>query len=133
MQLTLFTQELPYGKTSPEPCQATKEPTSVSSFQPWLTSGRLHKNTQSWTRLTSECPSDGEEYFSSLSSILRPATDALTRYYLSSTAAEGILRRSERRDKTIPEPLKKALIHLTGKDIECLPSATTPTTIPLQH
>ena len=116
MQLTLFTQEPPYGKTSQEPCQATKEPTSVSSSQVWLTSGRLHKNTPCWTRNTSEAPrNDEEEYFSYLSSILQPAKDVPTRYYLSSKAAEGILRRAERRGKILPEMLREALIQVMEK------------------
>ena len=115
MQLTLFTQEPPFGKTSPEPCQATKEPTSVSSSQVWLTSGRLHKSTPCWTRNTSEAPrNDEEEYFSSLSSILQPAKDVPTRYYLSSKAAEGILRRAEKRGKTLPEMLRQALIQVVN-------------------
>ena len=131
MQLTLFIQEPPYGKTSPEPCQATKEPISVSSSQVWLTSGRLHKSTPCWTRNTSECHSDDEEYFSSLSSILQPAKDVPTRYYLSSKAAEGILRRAERRGKILPDLLRQALIQVMEKDSVCSPSVTTPTTIPL--
>ena len=132
MQLTLFTQEQPYGKTSQEPCQATKEPTSVSSSQVWLTSGRLHKNTPCWTRNTSECHSDDEEYFSYLSSILQPAKDVPTRYYLSSKAAEGILRRAERRGKILPDLLREALIQVMEKGSVCSPSDITPKTTPPQ-
>ncbi len=133
MQLTLFTQEQPYGKTSQEPCQATKEPTSVSSSQVWLRSGRLHKSTPCWTRNTSESPNVDEEYFSSLSLILQPAKDVPTRYYLSSRAAEGIMRRADRRGKILPEILKQALIQVMGRGSDCSPSATTPAMTPPQQ
>ena len=128
MQLTLFTQEQPYGKTSPEPSQATKEQTSASSSQVWLRSGRIRKSTPCWTRNTSESPNVEEEYFSSLSLILQPAKDVPTRYYLSPRAAEGIMRRADRRGKILPEMLKKALMQLMDKGSDCSPSVTTQTT-----
>jgi len=57
----------------------------------------------------SESPSDGAECSSSLSSILQSPNDVPTRYYLSAKAAAGILRRANRRGKTLPEQLQRAL------------------------
>ena len=44
-----------------------------------------------------------------LSEILEPTGSVSTRYYLSSKACRGILRRAEKRGKTIPDDLRKAL------------------------
>lgn len=54
---------------------------------------------------TSECPKDVVE--SSLSQILQDTVPS--RYYLSKTACEGILRRAETRGKELPEQLHLAL------------------------
>lgn len=51
-------------------------------------------------------------------------------YYLSSTACAGILRRAEKRGKTLPEPLLRALTAATGMTLETLiPASTSPTTL----
>ena len=55
---------------------------------------------------TSEYPNEGEE--SSLSQILME--EVPEKYYLSKKACRGILQRAARKEKEIPEPLKKALI-----------------------
>lgn len=55
---------------------------------------------------TSEFPNDAVG--SSLSQVLQ--TDPPPKYYLSPKACEGILRRSERRGKTLPPTLKAALL-----------------------
>src|SRR3990167_4054063 len=50
----------------------------------------------------------------SLSDILE--SDVLPKYYLSPRAAAGILRRAERRGKTLPQPLMEALTVLAATD-----------------
>ena len=57
------------------------------------------------TRNTGECPSVARE--STLWQILQ--ANAPEKYYLSARACEGILRRAERRDKTLPTMLREAL------------------------
>jgi hypothetical protein len=44
---------------------------------------------------------------SSLADVLQ--AEAPEKYYLSSKACDGILRRANKRGKTLPEPLQKAL------------------------
>jgi hypothetical protein len=56
---------------------------------------------------TSEFPKDGAE--SSLSDVLETQGDHLKKYSLSQKAAQGILRRSTRRGKTLPVALQEAL------------------------
>ena len=112
-QLALFPEQF-FGKTSPEPCPPTSEPTSSRSSTKWLTSGRVSLSGLCWTRNISESPSDDGASFSSLSLILQPPTDVPTRYYLSAKAAEGILRRAERRGKTLPEALRQALMQVAS-------------------
>ena len=122
IQLSLF------GKTSPERSVATKERTSEpssknlsksSSRQPLclrfrrtdgptptviaVTDGALR--TEFLTLNTGECPSVAVE--STLSSILE--VNAPEKYRLSAKACEGILRRSKRRGKELPEMLRIAL------------------------
>ena len=121
-QLSLF------GKTSPEHSAATKETTSElswknlsksSSRQPLClrfrrTDGHMPTVTvetdgalltEFLTLNTGECPSVAVE--STLSSILEG--NAPVKYYLSAKACEGILRRSKRRGKELPEMLRIAL------------------------
>ena len=59
----------------------------------------------SMTLNTGECPRDVRE--STLSQILE--ANAPEKYYLSSRACQGILRRAEKRGKELPEMLKEAL------------------------
>lgn len=59
----------------------------------------------SLTRNTGECPSAARE--STLWQILE--ANAPVKYYLSARACEGILRRAERRGKTLPPMLREAL------------------------
>ena len=49
------------------------------------------------------------DYKRRLSEILEPIGSVPDRYYLSSKACQGILRRAEKRGKTIPDALKAAL------------------------
>jgi hypothetical protein len=82
---------------------------SGQSSMKWLKQGRISKSTLSWTHNTSEFPSDEGACSSSLALILQPPTDVPTRYYLSAKACQGILRRANRRGKSLPARLQKAL------------------------
>ena len=61
---------------------------------------------------TGECPSVAVA--STLSSILQ--ANAPETYYLSAKACEGILRRAERRGKTLPPMLKEALLQMIERE-----------------
>lgn len=93
-----------YGKTSPAFCHRTKgEPLAPSSGS-WKTAGMLYRG-ECWTLSSSEYPSDAGVCF--LSDIL--CQDAPQEYFLSPTACEGIIRRAERRGRSLPPTLKSAL------------------------
>jgi hypothetical protein len=55
---------------------------------------------------TSEYP-NGASVSSSLADVLQ--AEAQEKYYLSQKACDGILRRANKRGKTLPAPLQKAL------------------------
>lgn len=65
--------------------------------------------TGSLTLSTSECLNDAVE--SSLSDILETG-ELLPRYYLSAEACAGILRRAEKRGRSLPPSLQRALEHV---------------------
>lgn len=93
-----------YGKTSPAFCHRMKgEPLAPSSGS-WTTAGMLYRG-ECWTLSSSEYPSDAGVCF--LSDIL--CQDAPQEYFLSPTACEGIIRRAERRGRSLPPTLKGAL------------------------
>lgn len=84
-------------------------PVTVAEISPsfsrrWPTSG-MAWHGECWTLDTSESPRDAVEC--SLSAVLEP--DPPTRFYLSSKAARGILRRADRRGRILPEHLEAAL------------------------
>jgi len=85
-----------------------------SSFNGWRSAG-MAWGGECLTVKASDLPSDGSVCL--LSEVLEPHTDA--RYYLSSKACAGILRRADARGKVIPEPLRSALQQvvndMTGK------------------
>jgi hypothetical protein len=56
---------------------------------------------------TSEYPNEGVEC--SLSDVLETQGDHLKKYSLSAKAAQGILRRANRREKVLPQQLQTAL------------------------
>jgi len=85
--------------------QATKDAISESSSLRWPTQGIATSSGGFWIRSSSESPSVAVEC--SLSDILEPHVPA--RYLLSAKACAGILRRAQRRGKTLPEPLRVAL------------------------
>lgn len=109
MQLTIDFQDGPYGKTSLVPSQAIQGTTLLPSSIRWQTAGRWSANGLCWMHKISESPNDGDASSSSLVSILEPPADVPIRYYLSAKACAGILRRSEKRGKKLPEALRMAL------------------------
>jgi hypothetical protein len=68
---------------------------------------------------TSEYPNDAS-VSSSLADVLQ--AEAPEKYYLSSKACEGILRRANKRGKTLPPALQEALVsqvsQATQKDLQ---------------
>ena len=112
-----------FGRTSPVPSHQMQGATSEPSSMKWLTAGRWSANGQCWMHRTSECPSDGAESFSSLSSILESQPNVPTRYYLSARAAQGILRRAEKRGRQLPPLLATALALVAQTTIK--PKETT--------
>lgn len=62
---------------------------------------------------TSESPNDAVE--SSLRDVLE-TSPVPAKYFLSQKAAQGILRRAERRGRRLPEPLRTALYSVAGPD-----------------
>ena len=127
-QMEMF-PELPYGKTSQEPCSPTEALTSGESWTKWQNWGRWSSTGPSWTLNGSECPNDDGVFSSSLSSILLSPNDVPSRYYLSSRAASGILRRANNRGKALPPMLEQALQAVADPQyLTRSPSAsTTPT------
>ena len=120
------------GKMSPEPSAPTTEKTSGSSLSQWrgwsrkmplylslrkdghtpewsmVTDGRLPG--EQWMLNSTESPRDAEESF--LSQILEDTVPE--KYFLSERACLGIIRRSLKRGKTLPEVLQTALIRQAG-------------------
>jgi len=70
---------------------------------------------------TSEWPNDA--VVCSLSSVLDPAQSIPSRFFLSSKACAGILRRAEKRGKELPPLLLEALMQV-AKDEVTAPEAT---------
>jgi len=93
------------GKTSPASCHQTEEGILVPSSGAWRKSG-MGSPTAFLTLNTLEFPSDAA--VCSLSDILETG-DLPQRFFLSATACRGILRRAEKRGKTLPTRLLHAL------------------------
>jgi hypothetical protein len=104
-------QKLSSWRMSQDFYQATTDAISESSLLVWPTQGIATSNGVCLIRNSSESPSVAVE--SSLSQVLE--AEVSPKYSLSAKAAEGIIRRAERRGKTLPEPLKKALMSVVGK------------------
>ena len=134
-QMNFFDLVSPCGKTSPEPSAATKEKTSKRSSKPLAKSANqgflfLNLTTESGSLLGlswelvgalpgesmtlnfGESPSEGRG--STLSQILD--LNAPEKYCLSPRACAGILRRAEKRRKTLPDMLRDALMEVVGSD-----------------
>jgi len=65
-------------------------------------------------RSSSESPNGVDECSSSLALILQKPDEVDNKYLLSAKAAEGILRRANRRGKTLPTQLQTALESIAG-------------------
>lgn len=105
-------------------CSArTVAETWVSSSTPWQASGMAWRGGSS-TRNTSGCPSgaDGCSCSPCLTDILEPS--APPKYWLSATAAAGILRRARARGRAIPPDLHAALTAVVAADASRTPSPT---------
>ena len=137
-QMSLFDQDLWFGKTCPVPSVQTKEKISEQSsrkrqgsqtklplFLDLRESG--HQADASWEMgglLLGEFTMQGfgelpnVERESLLSQILEDTPHP--KYYLSPKACQGILRRAENRGKELPPQLKEALIRqsLSKNDVE---------------
>ena len=94
------------SKTSLAFLPLTQGQTSVLSSERWQTSGMVLPGGCLMLN-TSEYPRDGA-VSSSLADVLA-THPVLPKYYLSPTACEGIIRRANRRGKTLPPALQEAL------------------------
>ncbi len=109
--LALFDPDGFSGRTYPVRSLATAVGTSESSLERWPTSGTAWPGGFS-TAVTSECRSDAAACSSSepsLTEILEPPQSVPARYSLSGRAARGILRRAEKRGRSLPSHLSAAL------------------------
>ena len=132
MQWTIFdhlmTPHGSSGKTSPESSaqpttplapswadwQAVMPPWSTQAHgqaRVWLLDPAASSHGASWMPNTTEWPSAADVSLCSLADVLHRAEDGPlpTRYYLSPTAAAGILRRAAKRGKALPTTLQAAL------------------------
>lgn len=89
----------------------TKDETSELSLTDWSDSGIASAGGY-WTLSTSDWPNDAA--VCSLSQVLEAGP--APKYFLSPTAAQGILRRAERRGRALPPALRVALIALAERD-----------------
>jgi hypothetical protein len=99
------------GRTFQAPSLAKAVGTSESCLERWPTSGTAWAGGFS-TAVSSECRSDADGCSSSepsLTEILEPPLSVPARYLLSARAAQGILRRAEKRGRTLPTHLEAAL------------------------
>jgi len=101
-----------YGRTSPAFCHQTEDGTLVPSSGSWASSGMgsptgfLTLSMCEWTATGVPSPSDGS--VCSLLDVLETG-EVPPRYFLSAKACAGILRRAEKRGKTLPPQLLTAL------------------------
>ena len=95
-------------------CHQTEEGIWESSSGRWLNSG-MGSRTGFLTLNTSEYPNAVEE--SSLSDVLEMTGEHLHKYSLSAKAAQGILRRADKREKTLPKALQEALEKLASQTL----------------
>ena len=94
------------GRTCPASCRLMTDGRLEPSSACWSNAG-MGSPTEFWTLNILEYPSDAVA--SSLSDVLE-AGEVPQRYYLTSTACRGILRRAEKRGKELPGALKSALM-----------------------
>ena len=95
------------GRTFPDYSAPVAGTTSRQSLPRWTESG-IWADGECLMLGTSDWPNDAAEYSAvSLAEILEPSPPP--KYWLSAQACAGILRRAERRGKTLPERLEAAL------------------------
>ena len=99
-----------FGRTFPASCHQAEDGTLVPFSEGWSNSG-MGSRTECLTLSTSEWPRDAA--VCSLSDTLETG-DLPQRFFLSATACRGILRRAERRGKTLPVSLQAALLAVAG-------------------
>src|SRR5271166_6088894 len=109
-----------FGRTSPASCRLTEAEPLVPSSGSWGNAG-MGSPTEFLTLSISEFHSGAGA--SSLSDILEIG-DLPQRYFLSPKACAGILRRAEKRGKTLPPQLHAALATMAA----AAPEATEPIT-----
>jgi hypothetical protein len=95
-----------FGRTSPASCHQTEEGILVPFSEGWSNAG-MGSYTECLTLNISEWPSDAA--VCSLSDVLE-TQPVPQRFFLSATACKGILRRAEKREKTLPGQLREALL-----------------------
>lgn len=96
--------------------------TSGSFSRRWPTSGFTTAPGECWTVDSSECHNDGGA-FSSLPDVLE--ADVPPRFFLSPKAAAGIIRRAEKRGRSLPQELARALTELARLN-HSVPGSETP-------
>ena len=102
------------GKTYQGFCPVTRGRTTEPSSQNLMNSGIVYRG-QYWTANGFPYRKGGGAC--SLSDILE-AGNVPQKYFLSSRACKGILRRAEKRGKEIPEALKRALETVASQDAD---------------
>ena len=108
---TLFDPDGFSSRTYPGSSPRTAVGTSEQSLERWPTSGTAWHGGFS-THVSSECRSDDGGCSSSepsLATILERPQDVPARYSLSARAAQGILRRAQKRGRVLPSHLSAAL------------------------
>ena len=112
------------GRMSPESCHLTEDGILEPSSGCWQNSGMgsptgfLTLNTSEWAASPALSRSGGG--VCSLSDILETG-DVPLRFFLTATACQGILRRAEKRGKSLPEPLRLALEAVAGATAQTMP------------
>jgi hypothetical protein len=123
--LTTFDRDGSSGKMSLVSCQVQEDGTLVPSSGRWLNSG-MGSLIECWTLNGSEWPKDAA--VCSLSDTLETG-DLPQRFFLSPKACAGILRRAEKRGKSLPPALFQALqaVSIQSVEVENLPINPLPT------
>ena len=116
-----------FGKTCPASYPPMTDGTLPPSFQGFGNAG-MGSPTEFLTLNISEWPSEGAAC--SLSDILETG-DLPLRYFLSAKACRGILRRADKRGKTLPRPLMRALEGVAQTTPQ--PAADEPLIMNLMH
>ena len=132
---TLFNPAGFSSRTFPVSSLAKAVGTSESCLERWPTSGTAWPGGFS-TAVTSECRS-GEDGCSSLepalTEILEPPQSVPARYSLSARAARGILRRADKRGRTLPAHLWAALQAVATESEKKNPGTSAPASAALEQ